>query len=109
MRSKIRRTIFKLIDAERDYQEKKWGDDFDEKNTINDWVTYICRYASNAAFHDKQPVDQEKVKQAFIKVATLALAALEMQEKHGLAPRHYDEQPTLKEKLYGVKFPEEDK
>lgn len=90
LRKKIRRLIFKLIDAERIYQEDRWGAEFDKKNTINDWVTYIVRYASNAAFHDKQPVDQEKVKAAFVKVAALAVAALEMQEKHGLALRHYD-------------------
>lgn len=91
-RKKVRRLIFKLIDAERIYQEDKWGDEFDEKNTINDWVTYICRYASNAAFPTEpgKPIDNEQVKAAFVKVAALAVAALEMQEKHGLALRHYD-------------------
>jgi len=45
----MRDKIFKEIDKEREYQDNKWGDEFDSKNTLNDWVTYINIYLSNAA------------------------------------------------------------
>jgi hypothetical protein len=84
-----RQMIFDEINTERDYQDKNWGIDFDDKNSINDWVTFIVRYASNAAKDWNDPKGAQK---ALIKVAALAVAALEAQERHnGLFPkRHYE-------------------
>jgi len=83
-----RADIFKMIDDERKYQESKWGQEFDLANTANDWVTYIVRYAAAAAepmVHDKKVFETKMVK-----VAALAVAALEAVKQGGPAPRHYD-------------------
>lgn len=84
-----RRKIFDQIELERKYQDKKWGDEFDRKNTVNDWATYINIYLSRAT---TMGVSKEEQRKAMVKVATLAVAALErFDENGGFAPRHYDE------------------
>lgn len=40
--------IFYEISAERKYQQGKWGDDFDSKNTPNDWVAYLTKYVGQS-------------------------------------------------------------
>jgi hypothetical protein len=84
----MRKQIFEQIEAERKYQDGKWGDEFDKKNTLNDWVTYINIYAGQAA---KMGNSKEEQRTQMLKVATLAVAALErFDENDGFAPRHYD-------------------
>jgi len=81
-----RTDIFFHIDAERVYQDSKWGLAFDDDNTVNDWVAYIAQYAGNAIADD--PQTQRKM---LLKVATLAVAALEAFERNnGFSKRHYD-------------------
>jgi hypothetical protein len=63
----------------------KWGTDFDRKNTLNDWVTYINIYASNAA-----RMDQEDPHAQLIKAAGLALTAATYVRKNKVTARHYD-------------------
>lgn len=93
-----REGTLKAIDAEREYQVGKWGDEFDSKNTINDWVSYLTRYAGMASNAD----DKEHFQTLMVKVAAIAVAAVEASEKGGLPPRHYDEpvnqcaEPVLK-------------
>ena len=79
-----RQEIFNLIDAERAYQESKWGTDFDNKNTPNDWVSYIARYLGNAV---TLPWNRNAFRTAMLKVAALAVAVL---ERETYSPRHYD-------------------
>lgn len=80
--------ILDEIGEERAYQERKWGSKFDDKNTRNDWVTYIVMYASAGARMDK---GVEDFKEAMVKVAALAVAALQACERNGrFPPRHYD-------------------
>lgn len=85
------------IRGERDYQNNKWGSEFDEKNTPNDWVAYIAVYLGRAV---TMPWHAFAFRNALIKVAALAVAAVEIFDaKNGkLAPRHYDpiEQPDNK-------------
>lgn len=74
---------------ERSYQQEKWGTEFDDKNTLNDWVTYIVRYAGNAAEMGMTPETQ---REQLRKVAALAIAAIETFDRNGgFPPRHYDE------------------
>ena len=83
-----RTSIFTEIEAERAYQDSKWGIEFDDKNTINDWVTYLNIYAAAAT-----KIGQSKAAQRaqLLKVATLAVATLETFDRNdGFAPRHYD-------------------
>lgn len=85
-----REDIFRQINAERDYQNSKWGTAFDDANTINDWVTYINQYASDAAIMDASLSYQ---RERLIQVAALAVAALETSYRNdGFAPRHFDQQ-----------------
>jgi hypothetical protein len=91
---KNRREIFEEIYDERERQIEKWGNDFDDQNTINDWVAYITSYATRGAtaggwFH---PEASDRFCQGMVKVAALAIAAIEACERnqHAFAPRHYD-------------------
>ena len=80
-------TIFEEIEKEREYQDGKFGSEFDDKNTVNDWVTYVNRYASDAAFTGSPDMQRTKL----LKVATLAVAALETFDRNdGFAVRHYE-------------------
>lgn len=82
--------IFNEIDGELGYQDAKWGAEFDEKNTQNDWVSYITSYAGRAIGFDAPP---EQFRKDMIKVAALAIAAIETHDslKGKMAKRHYDE------------------
>ena len=79
-----RQEVFNAIETERDYQNRKWGNDFDSKNTPNDWVAYISKYLGQAV---TMPFNAETFRTQILKVATLATAVL---EQDSFAPRHYD-------------------
>lgn len=79
----LRSEVYDLIDAERAYQAK-WGDEFDNKNTPNDWVAYIAAYLGKSV---TLPWNRQAFRTAMVKVAALAVAVLEREE---YAPRHYD-------------------
>lgn len=86
-------TVYDEIKAERDRQDTLWGHDFDNKNTINDWVAYIAAYASRAAFTDSEVLNEKTAQQRelLVKTAALAVAAIETIDRLGkLASRHYD-------------------
>lgn len=76
--------IFKAIDDERRYQDQKWGREFDDLNTPNDWVAYIAKYLGNAV---TLPWNGDAFRKALTKVAALCVAAL---ERYKYADRHYD-------------------
>lgn len=81
--------VYEELKVERNYQDQKWGHDFDDKNTLNDWLTYINIYGAKAAAMDVSKEDQRKY---MVKVAALAVAALETFDRNdGFAPRHYDQ------------------
>lgn len=89
-------TLDKVLDEireERVYQDGKWGTDFDDHNTLNDWVTYIAMYCGRAANIGATPNLQ---RESMRKVATLAVAACECFDRNsGFAPRHYEDKvPT---------------
>lgn len=79
-----RKEVFDAIENERSYQNGKWGNDFDEKNTPNDWVAYISKYLGQSV---TMPFDVEKFRTQILKVATLCTAALEQTD---YSARHYD-------------------
>lgn len=72
------------LKAEHEYS-KKWGDDFDSKNTANDWVAYISKYLGQAV---TLPWDSETFKKNLVKVANLAATAYSRADS--LPKRHYD-------------------
>lgn len=81
-----RAEIFEVINDEREYQDKRWGTEFDYKNTMNDWISYITRYLGKAQVLDRN-AGLGEFRQNMFKVAALAVAAL---EQDGYAARHYD-------------------
>lgn len=84
----VRVKIFADIETEREYQDAKWGQDFDGKNTINDWGTFIGIYTANACGMNLTPAAQRA---QLVKVAAIAVAAIEQVDKLGaFALRHYD-------------------
>jgi hypothetical protein len=81
--------ILKEIRQERDYQDNKYGTAFDDKNTLNDWVTYIVNYLGKSAFS----FNKEEQREYMLKAAALAVAALEAYERNnGFPARHYDKE-----------------
>lgn len=84
----FRHVIFAEVDVELDRQvELAHGGDtkaFDEANGINDWVAYICAYAGRASAkvsrnqrEDSSLNDGERFRANMVKVAALAVAAIE--------------------------------
>jgi len=88
-----RQEIFQEIEIERRRQDELWGPDFDDQNTVNDWVTYIGIYLSRAASMDRATkiLDMGAVSRNLLKAITIGVAALETIKRNGiLALRHYD-------------------
>lgn len=80
--------VFKEIQAEREYQDNKWGHEFDDENTINDWGTYINIYLAKAT-DMSTPFSEQRGK--LLKVAALAVAAIQTFDRNeGFPSRHYD-------------------
>jgi hypothetical protein len=83
------RQVLEEIRAEREYQDGQWGTEFDDKNTLNDWVTYVNIYMAQAAVMTATPEEQRK---NMLKAATLLVAAVETFDRNGqFAPRHYED------------------
>lgn len=77
--------VYQAIEAERNRQ-KAWGsDEFDKGNTRNDWIAYIVSYAGDAAKVKKKEKSGTEEDMRFVrnlvKVAALAIAAIEAHEK----------------------------
>ena len=82
--------IYDEIQAERAYQDNKWGTTFDDQNTVNDWMAYINIYGAKATDMKATPETQRL---NMMKVAALAVAACQAFDRNdGFAPRHYDVQ-----------------
>lgn len=79
-----RHDVFAEIEKERTYQDAKWGTAFDDKNTPNDWVSYLVLYTGKAV---TMPFNREAFRSAVLKVATLCIAIL---ERDAYSLRHYD-------------------
>ena len=79
-----RQGILQEIITERDYQNLKWGADFDRLNTPNDWVAYLVAYVGKAV---TLPWNRDEFRARVLQVAALCFAILERED---YAPRHYD-------------------
>jgi hypothetical protein len=70
------------------YSCDQWGTDFDDNNTINDWVSYITHYASNAIDFRNNMTEQRRY---LTKAANLCISALITSYRNDkFADRHYD-------------------
>ena len=89
VRREVRKRAYAEIEQERYYQIERWGHEFDKKNTRNDWVVYCIHYLTRAS---AMIAAEDEFNRNMIKVATLAVAAIENSfVNDGTAPRHYDE------------------
>lgn len=76
------------VDKEYCYACDRWGREFDDRNTINDWVAYINQYLVLATLAG---ATHEQVEAGFIKAANLAVSAIAALKRNGKFPeRHYD-------------------
>lgn len=83
------RDILQQIEAERTYQDGRWGTAFDDANTLNDWSAYIGVYLGRAVDMGSDPAKQRA---NMLKVAALAVAAVESFDRNGaFARRHYED------------------
>jgi len=77
------------IIQERTRQDNLWGDEFDRKNTANDWHAYVGHYMSLAMRSSAQDYCINMVK-----ACGIAQAAVLMIDRYGnCAPRHYEDLP----------------
>ncbi|MCK5615822.1 hypothetical protein KAR91_78890 [Candidatus Pacearchaeota archaeon] len=88
-------SIPEQIFSERNRQQQLWGNDFDDKNTANDWVAYIGNYVNLAAYSGREAkYTPARFRENLIKAATLCIAAIEAVDRNGdCAPRHYEGLP----------------
>ncbi|KKN77452.1 hypothetical protein LCGC14_0360110 [marine sediment metagenome] len=87
-----REQILNGISVERNRQDGLWGNDFDDKNTPNDWVAYVNNYLAQGAYDGRsEEYTVEKFRIALVKAATICVAAIEAIDRNGkCADRHYD-------------------
>jgi hypothetical protein len=81
--------IVAAVRAEREYQNQRWGEEFDNKNTPNDWLAFIGAYIGRAFTF---PFDAIAFKKGLVKVAAVCFAAIEACDRAGgnMPKRHYD-------------------
>lgn len=85
----VENTVISNILKELEYAKSKWDIEFDNANTLNDWVTYICMYATDAAKMTSSPSEAKK---KLYKAAGLAISALSTLERNEtFAKRHYED------------------
>ncbi len=88
-----RQQILEAINDERAYQDALRGPKFDDKNTANDWASYITSYVSEAVKFQKTDgqFNLERFQTKLLKAITIGVACLESVERNGGLPkRHYD-------------------
>jgi hypothetical protein len=85
---------FEII-SEVDRQMRLWGTSFDDKNTANDWVAYICNYVASGAYSGRQAkYTPTRFREHLVKAAALCVSAILAIDRNGdCAPRHYEMLP----------------
>ena len=89
----IRCKVLAEVDYERQRQQELWGNDFDDLNTTNDWVAYICRYAAEGGYAGRKgEYTVARFRSFLVRAAALCCAAIETIDRNGgkLIHRHYD-------------------
>jgi hypothetical protein len=85
-----RQEVYALIDAERDAQDRQWGEAYDDRNTPTEWCALMCR-SLGLAFDEGRGHDPKRFRKQLVRVAALCVAALESQaRKEPPAPRAID-------------------
>jgi hypothetical protein len=81
----IRKSVYKAIDTERDYQDTKWGDPSgDGSRSIDEFALYISGYTNQLVHIASTTSDSEAKLDVMRKIAGLCVACF---EQHGVYPR----------------------
>lgn len=83
------RDILNDIALEVGRAKQQWGEDFDKKNTQNDWEHYVNKYLVKAG---EMGATFEEVETNLRKAAGVIISAIDMHRRQGFAPRHYEGQ-----------------
>lgn len=110
MSQRLRRDMEKFLEiiadvaAERKVQDGRWGGkEFDSQHTVNDWVAFLTQYTGRLVAADKVQCRRE----ALVKVAALAVAAIEVIDESGdFAKCWYDPATEVKSPFVDDQFPE---
>ena len=70
-------SVYTEIQNEREYQNKRFGTTFDDKNNPYNWAAYIGQYATRNLIGDPTAVVKADFRTSMVKVAALAVAAVE--------------------------------
>jgi hypothetical protein len=84
-----------LVDIGQEVKRAKqtWGEDFDRRNTLNDWVVYAMSFATDAT---RMGTTIEQQETYLRKAAGLLVSAMDILKREGFAPRHYEGQTAPK-------------
>lgn len=72
---------FDEILLERERQQLKWGDAFDDKNSPYNWAAYITQYATRHLIGDPAAVSNADFRADMVKVGALAVAAIQAMDR----------------------------
>ncbi len=79
-------TVLNEVAEEREYQNTKWGQDFDDSNSFEAWNTYLTHYSSRHLVGDIASKFNADFINAFrddmVKVAAIAVAAVESIDRY---------------------------
>lgn len=74
--------VFKLIKAERDYQDQKFGPPIDNDNSVAHWLVFIEERIARSKKHLYR-LEEESAREELVKIASLAVACLEYNDAKG--------------------------
>jgi len=75
-----RATIYAEVDAERQAQDDKWGGEgHDDSHSSHDWLAFLTKHVGRAV---KYPWDPRAFRAQMIRVAALAVAAVEWHDRN---------------------------
>lgn len=81
-------SIWDEIQAERERQDKKWGGpSHDDEHTNHDWVSFIVKHVGGGVMW---PWDPKKFRFSMVRVAALAVAAIEWCDRPSPHPPAHD-------------------
>lgn len=73
----IRAEIFRAINRERDYQDKKWGTIYERPHTVGEWLLIAQGELNEAIQAWQKSVGDDKALEEFLQVVAVGVACLE--------------------------------
>jgi hypothetical protein len=70
-------TVYDELKAERDAQDKKWGNAMDDRWSLGEWAALIAGYACRPIRGDLHTIDRATMRADLVKTAATAIAAIE--------------------------------